>query len=101
MVAMDGATAPKKKKDARPPKIYANTERNLERSAERLARWVLRADVSAEQVAKARASIYALRLRLDLAGLAFARERWLKEIEIEERLEELEAHLKGRDHGYP
>lgn len=58
-----------------------------------MARWTLRADVSKQQVAKVRAATGLLRLRVELARLQFDRDRWLKELEIEERLRAIEEQL--------
>ena len=86
---------PQKKKRPNSPRIFTNTEENLLRSIERLARWTLRADVCRDQVVKIRAATGLLRLRVELARLQFDRERWQKEVEIEERLRAIECELEG------
>ena len=92
MTVVDGTGPPRKKPT--PPRIFTNTEANLLRSIERLSRWVLKGDISGEEVQKVRASTGLLRLRVEMARLAFDRERWVKECEIEQRLEQIEQELQ-------
>ena len=87
------------KKVPRSPRIFTNTSENLLRSIERLARWTLKADVTPGQIQKVRATTGLLRLRVELARLSFERERWVKEMEIEVRLQQIEEQLKG-NHGH-
>ena len=94
-MVMDGDTnAPKKKR--RPPeqpRILAKTPEELARSIERLARWVLRPGTSPGQVKQVRACASLLRLRIEMERLAFDRERWEREMQIEDRLTAIEAAL--------
>ena len=99
MVEVNAESMPEIKRPA-PPRIYTNTTENLLRSIERLSRWVLKRDVSPEQVVKVRAATGLLRLRIELARLSFDRERWLKELEIEKRLTEIEEQLKESHRGH-
>ena len=85
---------PEKKKPGPPsPRIYTNSEGNLLKSIERLARWTLKGDVTPDQVQKVRASTGLLRLRVELARLELDRKKWEKELEIEARLERIEDAL--------
>ena len=61
-----------------------------------MARWVLKGDITGDEVQKVRASTGLLRLRVELARLALDREKWVKELEIEGRLEAIEAQLQER-----
>ena len=97
MAIVDGAGAQPEKKGLLPPRIYTNTYENMCRSVERLARWVLRNDVSAEQVSKARASKGFMQIRVDLEKilvdrerLALSREQFDWEKRIETRLQAIE-----------
>ena len=92
------ATAGGPEKKLRPPRIYTNSEANLLRSIERMARWTLRTDITKAQVNKVRAATGLLRLRVELARLQFDRERWQKEIEIEQRLQAIEDALQEEQH---
>ena len=91
MRVVNGDDRPPKKLP--PPRIFSNTEPNLLRSIERLARWVLKGDITGDEVQKVRASTGLLRLRVELARLQLDREKWIKEIEIEARLNAIEEQL--------
>ena len=76
------------------PRIFTNTEENLIRSIERLSRWTLRAGVTPLQITKVRACTGLLRVRVELARLHLDREKWIKDIEIEDRLDLIETAMR-------
>lgn len=100
MTILDSDDRKPPKKGPRPPKIYTNTYTNICRSIERLARWVMKADVTEKQVSKARASKGFMQIRVDLERilvdrerLELARDRFTWERRIDERLTAIEDAL--------
>ena len=89
---LEGDNRPVKKIPAS-PRIFTNTEENLLRSIERLARWTLKRDVTPEQVQKIRAATGLLRLRVEMERVMLEKEKFAFEKRIEERLEIVEAAL--------
>ena len=94
MTPVNGNEKRQRKKSS--PRIFANTPENLERSLERLARWALHSDRSELELSRIRASCTVLRLRIELERLKLDRDKWEKQAEIEERLQEIEAELSER-----
>ena len=92
MTPVHGNDSPQRKIPAS-PRIFTNTEENLLRSIERLARWTLKRDVTPEQVQKIRAATGLLRLRVEMERIMLEREKFAFEKRIEERLEVVEAAL--------
>ena len=93
MQPITGNERPRRKKTSY-PRIFANTPENLERSLERLARWALHKERDELELSQVRAACTVLRLRIELERIRLDREKWLKECELEERLEEIEAELR-------
>ena len=80
----------RKKKLPAPPRIFTNTEANLLRSIERMARWTMKRDVTPEQVTQIRAAASLLRLRVEMARLQLEQEKFQFDKGIEARLERIE-----------
>ena len=86
------ADLPRKKRRT-PPRLFFNTEANVQKSLERMSRWVLRSDVSELEIKRVNAAARLVRIRLELFRLAFDREKWVKDCEIENRLQAIEEAL--------
>ncbi len=83
-----------------PPRIFTNSPENMLRSLERLARWTLKKDVTPEQVVKVRAVSGVLRLRIDMERILLDRERFDRDMRLEEKLDAvLDAITEGKEAG--
>ena len=89
------ADLPRKKRRT-PPRLFFNTEANVQKSLERMSRWVLRSDVSELEIKRVNAAARLVRIRLELFRLGFDRERWEREMQIEDRLQAIEAALEEK-----
>ena len=95
MKTVNEADRPQEKK-LPAPRLFFNSQKNTVSSIERLARFTLRHAVTELQITKIRAVTGLIRLRLECDRQQFDRQKWLKELEIEDRLQEIEQQLRER-----
>lgn len=95
MIKLDGEPVGTEKIESRPPRIYTNTPVNLQRSVDRLARWVLKPGVTDSEVKKGRAAASILRLRVEIERLELERMKWEKDCEILDEIGAIKRRLEG------
>jgi len=78
------------------PRLFFNSPENTLRSIRRLARWTMRHAVTELQLAKVRVTRGLIHENLEYERFIFERERWIREMEIEDRLQEVERQLRER-----
>jgi hypothetical protein len=82
-----------KKKNSPYPRLHLNSPANMERSLERLARWALHKGREEQELSQVRAVCTVMRLRIELERLKFDREKFVKDCEIEARIDVIELVL--------